>query len=310
MGLESGSGRLEGTIRECAIFQSSNLVWRRVKKSTSQRSTVSQVSIATPFNIDLEFATAPFSRRVLAWLIDAAVQLVYWAAFSFLIESRLPDNESIRLIVLTFALTLPVLLYHFLMEVFFQGQSIGKKLLGIRVVNVMGNPASISQYLIRLLFRSYIVVPLLSSVVVALLYDLTAVRWELIAAIWVLTFGLASLCMFLYFVMSKYSQRIGDRLANTLVIEDNSKADFHKTIYLEIADENYQVRYPEVMNISDRDINGIRNLLDVKRITKEHEAYMQRIADRITELLGIQTDQEPYDFLAQLLRDYNYLTSR
>ena len=82
------------------------------------------------------------------------------------------------------------------------------------------------------------------------------------------------------------------------------------TIYLEIADENYQVRYPEVMNISDRDINGIRNLLDVKRITKEHEAYMQRIADRITELLGIQTDQEPYDFLAQLLRDYNYLTSR
>jgi hypothetical protein len=64
------------------------------------------------------------------------------------------------------------------------------------------------------------------------------------------------------------------------------------------------------MRLSDKDINGIRNLLDVKRITKEHEAYTQRIAGRITEVLGITATQEPYDFLAQLLRDYNYLTSK
>ena len=307
-------------IRDSRIKQCCNLVCRRVNESTSQRvnkstsqrthKPVSQVSIATPFNIDLEFTTASFGRRVLAWLMDFAVQLLYWAAFSFVVEAYLPDDDTIRLVIMTFVLTLPLLLYHFLMEVFFHGQSIGKKIMGIRVVNVMGNEASISQYLIRLLFRSYFLVPLLASVVVSLLYDLTAVRWEVMVGLWMLTFGLASLGMFLYFVMSRYGQRLGDKLANTLVIEDQSKADFHKTIYLEIADRDYQVQYPEVMRLTDRDINGIRNLLDVKRITKEHDAYMQRIALRITEVLGISTEQEPYDFLAQLLRDYNFLTSK
>ncbi len=271
---------------------------------------MSVVSIATPFNIDLEFTVAPLMRRGLAWLIDVAVQWLYWLAFTFVVEDFLPDDDALRFIMRTFLLTLPLLLYHFLMEVFFHGQSIGKKALGIRVVNVTGNEASVSQYLIRLLFRSYFIVPLVASVFIALLFDLSSARWEWMIGIWMLAFCLASLGMFLYFVTNKLGQRIGDKLANTLVIEDQAKADFHKTIYLEIADDNYRARYPEVMRLTDRDINGIRNLLDVKRITHEHELYMQRIAQRITEVLGISTDQEPYDFLAQLLRDYNYLTSK
>jgi uncharacterized RDD family membrane protein YckC len=271
---------------------------------------MSVVSIATPFNIELEFRVSTLGKRILAWLIDAAVMLLYRLAYGFAVYEYLPDNDTLQLIIVTLTLGLPILLYHFLMEVFFHGQSIGKKLMGIRVVNFMGNEASISQYLIRLLFRSYFLVPLVASVIVALFYDVTTARWEvmLIFACTILLF--AALGMFLYFVLSKYGQRLGDKLANTLVIEDQAKADFHKTIYLEIADQAYQVKYPDVMKLTDRDINGIRNLLDVKRITKEHEAYMVRIAGRITEVLGITTTQEPYDFLAQLLRDYNFLTSK
>jgi uncharacterized RDD family membrane protein YckC len=269
---------------------------------------LSTVSIATPFNIELEFEVASLTRRALAWLIDAAVQLLYWFAFVFVIQDMLPGDETIGLIIKTVLLTLPIVLYHFLMEVFFHGQSIGKKLIGIRVVNFMGNEASISQYLIRLLFRAYFLVPLVAGVVVAMTYDITSANWQVIVGLWFLTLMLAGLGMFLYLVMNRYAQGVGDKLANTLVIEDRAKAEFHKTIYLEINDESYQVRYPEVMRLTDRDINGIRNLLDVKRITKEHEAYMLRIANRITEVLDVTRTQEPYDFLAQLLRDYNFLT--
>jgi hypothetical protein len=151
-------------------------------------------------------------------------------------------------------------------------------------------------------------VPLVAGVVVAMTYDITSANWQVIVGLWFLTLMLAGLGMFLYLVMNRYAQGVGDKLANTLVIEDRAKAEFHKTIYLEINDESYQVRYPEVMRLTDRDINGIRNLLDVKRITKEHEAYMLRIANRITEVLDVTRTQEPYDFLAQLLRDYNFLT--
>ena len=268
------------------------------------------LSIATPFNIDLEFTTASFGKRVLAWLIDLVVLILYWLAFHYALEPQLPYDDTIHFVIMTLVLTLPILLYNFLMEVFFHGQSIGKMVLNIRVVNIMGNEASISQYLIRLLLRAYTLVPLLAGVIVSLFFDITTLNSGFAGAIWALTVAMAGLGMFMYFVLSKYGQRIGDRMANTLVIENRSRADFHKTIYLEIADQDYKVKYPEVMRLTDRDINGIRNLLDVKRITKQHEAYMARISERIIEALSINTNMEPYDFLAQLLRDYNFLTTR
>ena len=64
------------------------------------------------------------------------------------------------------------------------------------------------------------------------------------------------------------------------------------------------------MRLTDRDINGIRNMLDVKRITPESENYMYKISARIESVLSIKSDQEPYEFLSQLLRDYNFLTSK
>ncbi len=268
------------------------------------------ISIATPFNIELEFATATFTKRALAFLIDCIILWLYWLAFNFSVYRILPDNDAVRTLIVVAGYILPTTLYHFLMEVFFHGQSLGKKAMGIRVVNMTGNEASISQYLIRLLFRSAFLAPLLAGVIISILFDISTSRDEMMFVIAILIFFGSAFGMFMYYALNKRGQRLGDTLANTLVIEDRAKADIHKTIYLEIADEAYKVRYPEVMRLTDRDINGIRNLLDVKRITKEHEAYMERISQRITEVLSITAQQEPYDFLAQLLRDYNFLTSK
>ena len=270
---------------------------------------MSVISVTTPFNIDLEFNVAPVGKRGLAFVIDVAVLVAYTLIIVFLLGDHMPDDEGLRMALITVLYILPVFLYHFLMEVFFSGQSIGKRALKIRVVNIMGNEASISQYLIRLLFRASTIAPLASWLLLVLLNSMDASSGILagLESVFSMMFMLA---MFIYYVVSKKGQRLGDRLADTLVIEDRATADIHKTIYLEIADRAYQVRYPEVMRLTDRDINGIRNLLDVKRITKDTEAYTERIATRITEVLHIETTQDSYDFLAQLLRDYNYLTSK
>jgi uncharacterized RDD family membrane protein YckC len=268
---------------------------------------MSIVTIATPFNIDLELNVAGFGKRLLAWIIDTCIQTAYYFAYVNVVHSNLPYNSNLRMLSGLFLGALPLMSYHFLMEVFFNGQSIGKRAVGIRVVNFTGNRASISQCLIRLLFRSFGLVPLVVAILLDMLNSISD------SAMWVwffLILMLASGSIFLLYIFSKYGQRLGDRLANTLVIESRATADIHKTIYLNIDEQSYTVRYPEVMKLTDRDINGIRNLLDAKRLSKETEAYMQRIAVRIEEVLGIKSNQNAYDFLAQLLRDYNYLTSK
>lgn len=268
---------------------------------------MSVVTIATPFNIDIELNVANFGKRLLAWIIDTCVQVAYYFIYVFAVHDRLPDNDGLRIACGILLGGLPIMFYHFLMEVFFNGQSLGKRVVGIRVVNFTGNGASISQFLIRLLFRSFGLVPL----VVAVMLNMIGNSDNSVAWVWaIMLMMLAGGGMFLLYILSKYGQRLGDRLANTLVIESRATADIHKTIFLNIDDERYSAKYPEVMRLTDRDINGIRNLLDVKHINSETEAYMWRIASRIEEVLGIKSGQEPYDFLAQLLRDYNFLTSK
>ena len=269
-----------------------------------------EVAISTPFNISIDLTIAPVWKRGLAYVIDILILYAYRLIYVFVIQDNLPNHEGWHKLLQLFLFILPVALYHFLMEVFFSGQSLGKRIMNIRVVNFTGNEASVSQYLIRLLFRSYILAPLAVLVLISIFYDLNSPDTSMIIVLIILLFALANMGMFLYYVLNKYGQRIGDMLANTLVIETRAETDIHKTIYLEITDQSYKVRYPEVMRLTDRDINGIRNMLDIKKATKDSEAYMHRIAARIEEVLGIQSGQEPYDFLAQLLRDYNFLTSK
>lgn len=263
---------------------------------------MSVVSVATPFNIDLEFNIATFGRRLVAWLVDTVLQVLYAAAYWYVIYDSLPSGGSVREVAMVLLCLLPLALYHFLFEVFLNGQSIGKKLLGIRVVNIMGNKASVSQYLIRLLFRSFTIMPL----VLAIFADAVGNAWWLVGPVFM---GLA-ITMFVMYLNSKLGQRFGDRLADTIVIEEKAQAEFHKTIYLDVAETNYKAWYPDVMKLTDRDINGIRNLLDQKKISRDTQAYMDRIAARICEVLGITTTQDSYAFLGQLLRDYNFLTRK
>ncbi|MBS1630003.1 MAG: RDD family protein [Bacteroidetes bacterium] len=264
------------------------------------------ISIATPFHIDLELHTASIGKRGLAWIIDGVLLFLYELAFNRVVGASLPGEDWLRMMVIVGGVLLPVVLYHFLMEAFFNGQSIGKKLVGIRVVSMEGNAASISQYLIRLIFRSWFLVPAVVMVLLSLFFDFGHLNQDWFLAVAALLLLGATGGMLLYFLVNKNGQRIGDTLANTLVIEDRTKVDLNQTIFLELSYDHYQPRYPEVMRLTDHDINGIRNLLTSKR----QDLYLEHLANRIAEVLKIETELPALQFLEQLLYDYNYLTGR
>ena len=241
---------------------------------------MSVITVTTPFNIDLEFKIAPFHKRLLAWLIDIVLIYVYAILVNKYVVGPLNAYDELGQTVTILLIMIPAYSYHLLLDVFFNGQSLGKKAMGIKVMDMNGNEASFSQYLLRWLFR---------------IFDM------------LITLGAAAV---LSVALSRHSQRLGDMVAGTVVIDNRYRTNINETIYLDIEDESYNVMFPEVMKLSDRDINGIRNLLDSKGSGRDTEVYMLQVADRIKAVLNIETELTPRQLLQRLLKDYNHITRK
>lgn len=267
---------------------------------------MSVIRIATNFNIDVEFPAASFHRRLAAWILDILVLMFYvFIVIRFLnVLTRLGNNNdsSEGYWVLIMVLMLPIITYHLLFEVFLNGQSVGKRIMGLRVVSENGGKPSISQYIIRWLIRTsdYMAV-------IILLYAPTAAQgdmlffWKMAAA-----FGLLVTDVILVNSTPKH-QRLGDMLAHTLLIRTTQKASIEDTIFLDVA-QTYTPSFPEVMQLSDRDINALKGILDNAKRGHDYN-LAERAAEKIKAHLKIDSGLSPFDFLEILLKDYNYLSA-
>jgi hypothetical protein len=109
-------------------------------------------------------------------------------------------------------------------------------------------------------------------------------------------------------VSSKKGQRVGDILARTILISTRTKSNIEETVFQEVAD-NYVVSFPQIMQLSDKDINAIKSILETAR--KKGDLHMADAASaKIRSHLRIETNMAPFDFLATLLKDYNYLSTK
>lgn len=266
---------------------------------------MSTLVISTPFNIDLEFRVAPFMKRVWATLIDMLVISAYAFVVIRFVLMPLTSVSDMAETTMVVIISVPTFLYHLLMEVFFNGQSIGKKVVGIKVMDKEGNEPTLSQYLLRWIlgFSNYILfaVPYIIYLVI-----MSGGAYVLLL-VFVLIFYMPDV---ISVAISSKSQRLGDLAAGTVVIDQKAVTGIDETIYLDIEEDNYQVQFAEVMRLSDRDINGIRNLLALKSNTKEVDHYMIDVSQRIKEVLSLESNLPPNEFLRQLLQDYNYLTRK
>ena len=75
---------------------------------------------------------------------------------------------------------------------------------------------------------------------------------------------------------------------------------------MEIKQPDYHVKFPEVLKLTDRDINTIKNV--VSHFYKTHNAdTANRVARKVQDVLKVTTDLYAIDFLEKLLADYNFL---
>ncbi len=261
---------------------------------------MSIIKVPTSFNIDLEFEIPEFYRRLIALLIDALILFFYLKIAGKIYESfnGLDDTGSRALGLILY---IPLFLYHVIMEITMDGQSVGKKIMSLKVVNENGGRPSISQFLIRWMVRDIWFILILQ---LGLYNDYVGNRAEgIFLILFVICYFIAEIVLV---VASKKSQRIGDMLAHTILIRTNTRTRIEETVFQEVSD-TYKPEFPQIMQLSDKDINAIKSILETAR--KKGDFNMAATAsEKIKAHLKIDSAMSPFDFLEVLLKDYNYLS--
>lgn len=257
---------------------------------------MSIIQIPTNFNIDIEFEIAEFHKRLLAYLIDLAIMLLYLVGMLYVLVGSLELKEDFIGLIFMVVL-LPMLFYNLLTELWMNGQSIGKKILKIRVMSLDGGEANLAQYLIRWFLRFY--------------------EWGFIMFFFFyfsLSYGFMILFVggvssVIIISITPKNQRLGDMAAGTVVVNTRSALTLADTVFMQIDTSSYKVMFPQVMRLSDRDINTIKGVL-TQASKRNNYDMCNRVAYKIKEVLQIQSDMHVDQFLEKLLADYNYLATK
>lgn len=265
---------------------------------------MSIVRIATHFNIDIEFTAPPFYRRLAAWVIDIIIQIVYLIVALRLLNwvtiYMQGEDSNMKIWAISLLLFLPFVMYHVILEITMHGQSIGKKLLGIKVVSENGGRPSIGQFIIRWLMRTMDV----SLIMMIMMIPYAQIFGPQVY--WGMAISMGLLVADLILVNTRKQQRLGDILAHTVLIDTKQNEKISDTVFREVED-SYIPQFPQIMQLSDRDINSLKSILDTSRKHRDSTmAYMA--AEKIKSHLKIETSMEPELFLEVLLKDYNYLS--
>ncbi|MDD3003813.1 RDD family protein [Flavobacterium sp.] len=243
---------------------------------------MSELTINTTQNVTINFTAASIGHRILAFGIDLLIMMAYLTSvFLFLsysgLEYKIQLMDTWSQIAIRSIIFLPVMFYSLIFETFFEGQSLGKKVVRIKVVKIEGYQASFGDYLIRWLFR---------------LVDI------------VITSGILG---FIFIIVSKKYQRLGDMAAGTSVITLRNDVNISSTILEEIS-YDYKPTYPLVIKLSDNDIRIIKDKF-IKAKARRDEELVLKLVSKIEEVTGIK-NQSPnnWSFISTVLKDYNYYT--
>jgi uncharacterized RDD family membrane protein YckC len=243
------------------------------------------IDLPTGQQVKIEYELATLGERVLAVLVDLMVVvgggLILLYIFSSAFGSRLDGGWEVWGIA-GFLFLAAFILYNFLFELLSHGQSLGKRALGIQVVRLDGEEPTPADYLLRALLH-FADTFITGGVVGALLIGSTPKR-----------------------------QRIGDMTAGTAVIKMQPSERFLLDDILRISSlEDYEPRYPDVRQFSERDMLLIKNAITraQRYANPAHFQLIRELAADLARQLGLGTvPGPPEEFLKTLIRDYIVLT--
>ncbi len=245
-------------------------------------------------NVKVEYELASTQLRTLATFIDMFIFFIYYISItSFLgLSLKLNANLGTSMFVQLLILKIPWIFYNPIVEYFINGQSLGKYIVGIRVVTVNGERVGLREVFTRWIFKG----------------DFLWISADFFVLFW---FGLGFLGM-IFSNTSLRQQRLGDIMANTVVIKIKKTVEYSLNDVLSIKSlENHEATYPDVIRFTDEDMLLIKTT--IQRVKKypntETKNFAIELANRSAVLLGLdETPAKRMEFLQTLLQDYIVLT--
>lgn len=226
--------------------------------------------IDTTQNVGITYQLASPGERALSWFIDFLVKIAWVLLILEITKSMWKSGNWALIIALIF---LPIAFYNLLCELFLNGQTVGKAICKTRVMKIDGTQPGLSNYLLRWVFG-------------------------------LIEFNVfAGLGLIIYFWTNR-GQRLGDIFAGTTVIKINKEMSLEETTALNLPD-NYQPVFPQVINLSQRDIEVIKEGIIFYRKYQNFK-ILNTLAHKVAGILEITTTLSQLDFLQVVVGDYNY----
>lgn len=239
------------------------------------------IDIRTTQNVTIEYELASLRDRMLAFFIDIIILLASYVMLLVVAGDAL-SSSTLGYVIYGILPLLLFLGYHLLSEVLAEGQSWGKRAMGIKVVRLDGQEPGLTDYLLRAVFH-----------LVDTLFSLGVLAALLISS-------------------SGKNQRLGDLTANTTVIKLRRDLRFKLEDILRINSlEDYEPRYPEVRRLSEEDMLLVKQVIARYRIYRNeaHREVVEEVTAKLCRVLDIQeAPVDKIEFLRTLIRDYIVLT--
>jgi uncharacterized RDD family membrane protein YckC len=232
------------------------------------------ISVRTTQNVFIQYPLASVGDRILGYLIDQLIFVVY--VFIVIAIAQSIDMEQIWLLIAL--LSIPYILYRLLFEIFMNGQTPGKRAMQIKVVRINGTPATVGDYVLRWIFG---------------LIELNVA---------------SGLIAMLSVIIGGKGQRLGDLVAGTTVIKLIEQRQATAQEVFVSPENNYEVSFPQAVQLNPSDIELIQRSLEINR-DLGNQKPMLAITEKVKTQLGVKTDMPPIKFLYVLIKDYNHLTS-
>ncbi|TMM56248.1 RDD family protein [Maribacter algarum] len=249
---------------------------------------MAEIQITTTQNVTINFKAAEVGERILAYIIDLVIKIAYLFFISFLftlasnpLDRMIEDdfaNDPWSVMAILILICSPIIFYTIVSETLLMGQTLGKKVVNIRVVKIDGYRASFLDYFIR-----------------------WAMRLAEISLFW----GIPALVAI---GISKKHQRLGGMASGTAVITLKNKIGINNTILQEIK-EDYKPTYFSVIKLSDNDVRIVKENF-LRAIKNKDHKTMLTLKEKIINVIEERPDPDitTENFIRTIINDYNHFT--